>query len=183
MERVLLAFSGERTGERIREILETAGLAECTVCHSFAEVKRLANEQQVALVICGYQLKDETAQGLLEDLSLFCPVLVIAKQAMLDMLDCEEIFKLSAPVKYYDLTASVRTLLRLSQQIERERAERVCRLQEEKQKRVEAAKQVLMERNGMDEGQAHRFLQKKSMDFGVKLFQTAQMVLDGTLKL
>ena len=33
---------------------------------------------------------------------------------------------------------------------------------------------------GMTEEQAHRFLQKKSMDSGAKLIQTAQLVLEGT---
>ena len=35
-----------------------------------------------------------------------------------------------------------------------------------------------MDRNGMTEEQAHRYLQKKSMDSGAKLVQTAQLVLD-----
>ena len=35
-----------------------------------------------------------------------------------------------------------------------------------------------MDRNGMTEEQAHRFLQKSSMDNGTKLLQTAQTVLD-----
>ena len=45
---------------------------------------------------------------------------------------------------------------------------------------MERAKALLMDRNGMTEEQAHRFLQKKSMDSGAKLLQTAQMVLDGS---
>ena len=32
----------------------------------------------------------------------------------------------------------------------------------------------------MSEEQAHRYLQKKSMDSGARLTQTAQLVLDGT---
>ena len=32
----------------------------------------------------------------------------------------------------------------------------------------------------MTEEQAHRYLQKKSMDSGAKLVQTAQLVLDST---
>ena len=37
---------------------------------------------------------------------------------------------------------------------------------------------LLMDRNEMTEEQAHRFLQKKSMNSGVKLAETARMVLD-----
>ena len=35
-----------------------------------------------------------------------------------------------------------------------------------------------MDRNGMSEEQAHRFLQKRSMDAGVRLGQAARLVLD-----
>ena len=42
---------------------------------------------------------------------------------------------------------------------------------------ITQAKYLLMERNGLTEEQAHRFLQKKSMDSGVGLVQTAKLVL------
>lgn len=39
------------------------------------------------------------------------------------------------------------------------------------------AKQLLMERNHMTEEEAHRYLQKTSMDSGTNLVETAQMLL------
>jgi response regulator NasT len=44
---------------------------------------------------------------------------------------------------------------------------------------VEQAKALLMDRYDMTEEQAHRFLQKKSMDNGAKLTDTARMILAG----
>ena len=43
---------------------------------------------------------------------------------------------------------------------------------------MEQAKAVLMGRDGMTEEQAHRFLQKRSMDQGTRLADTARRVLD-----
>lgn len=40
------------------------------------------------------------------------------------------------------------------------------------------AKGLLMERRGMTEEQAHRFLQKRSMDGGVKMADTAKQVIE-----
>ena len=62
------------------------------------------------------------------------------------------------------------------------RLERFVRPQRppEEQAVIDDAKRLLMNRNGMTEEQAHRFLQKKSMDSGAKLIQTAQLVLDST---
>ncbi|MDE7269116.1 MAG: ANTAR domain-containing protein, partial [Acetatifactor sp.] len=42
---------------------------------------------------------------------------------------------------------------------------------------IRAAKELLMARNHMDEEEAHRYLQKCSMDSGTNLVETAQMVL------
>ncbi len=40
------------------------------------------------------------------------------------------------------------------------------------------AKQLLMDRRGMTEEQAHRFLQKQSMDSGMKMVDMARQMLD-----
>lgn len=175
MDQVVLAFEGSRTNERVRDIIEMAGLAECTICRSAGEVKRLAYQQQVSVVICGYKLQEETSQALLVDLPRSCSLLVIAMQSMLDMIDNEDIFKLTAPVSKGDLLASVRMLLQLGHRVERYAPPK--RPKEEREL-IERAKGVLIDRHSMTEAEAHRFLQKRSMDTGGKMVQIAQMILD-----
>ena len=177
MDKVILAFEGEKTAARVRDILESSGTAGCYLCHSAAEVKRLVNKQHVSVVICGYKLRDETAEALCEDLPITCSVLVLAVQNLLDMIENEDVFKLTAPVSRSDLLSSVRMLTQMGHRMERF-ARRPGHSEEEKEL-IGKAKALLMDRNGMTEEQAHRFLQKKSMDSGAKLLQTAQMVLDG----
>lgn len=176
MDKVILAFESGKTAERMRDVIETSGVASCIICRSAAEVKRLVQKQHITTVICGYKLPDQTAESLLEDLPISCAILVIAVQNMLDMIDSDDIFKLAAPVTRNDLLASVRMLMQMGR-----RMERFIKPQRSGEERavVERAKLILMDRNGMTEEQAHRFLQKKSMDSGVKLVQTAQMILDG----
>ncbi len=177
MDKVILAFEGEKTTARVRDILEGAGIAECLICHSAAEVKRLVNKLHIPVVVCGYKLRDETAETLCVDLPLSCSVLVLAVQNLLDMIDSEDVFKLTAPVSRNDLLASVQMLSQMGHRIQRYQQPRHS---EEETALVKRAKALLMERNGMSEEQAHRFLQKKSMDSGAKLLQTARMVLDGS---
>ena len=50
------------------------------------------------------------------------------------------------------------------------------RSDEERQILVEA-KAVLMSRNGLSEDEAHRYIQKRSMDNGTGLVETAEMIL------
>lgn len=175
MEQVILAFEGEKTANRIREVIENAGVAECLLCRSAAEVKRLVNKQHITTVVCGYKLADETAEALCEDLPPTCSILVIAVQGMLEMIEKNEVFKLAAPVGRNDLLASVRMLLQVGYRMEKFVQPRRSK---EDREMIEKAKQLLMDRHGMSEEQAHRFLQKRSMDAGARLIQTAQMVLD-----
>lgn len=48
---------------------------------------------------------------------------------------------------------------------------------EEERMIVAQAKNLLMERNNMTEEEAHRYIQKCSMDSGTNLIETAQMVM------
>ena len=43
---------------------------------------------------------------------------------------------------------------------------------------VRRAKELLMDVNRMSEAEAHRFLQKRSMDTGLRLEQTARLVIE-----
>ena len=175
MEKVIVAFESDKSCWRVKEILETSGTAACIICKSADQVKRVVNKQHITTVVCGYKLFDESAEGLLDDLPPTCSMLVVAVQGLLDLCQSDDVFKLASPVSKGDLVASVRMLIQVGHRLER--FVRPRRSQEE-QELIAQAKQLLMTRHGMTEEQAHRFLQKKSMDSGAKLIQTAQLVLD-----
>ena len=175
LETVIVAFESGKSCERIRDILESSGTAECIVCHSAAEVKRTVSHQRVTTVICGFKLPDQTAQDLFEDLPTSCAMLMVANQAQLDLCANPDIFKLAAPVGRGDIVASVRMLLQFAGRMDR--YVRPRRSQEEEQV-IHQAKQLLMARHGMSEEQAHRLLQKRSMDTGARMIQTARLVLE-----
>ena len=178
MEKVIVAFESEKSCWRIKEILESTGTAACIVCRSAAEVKRVVSKQRITTVVCGYKFPDDSAQGLFEDLPPNCSMLLVAVQCLREAGESGEngdIFKLATPVPKGDLLASVRMLLQMGR-----RLEKIVRPRrpEGEQAVVDRAKDLLMARHGMTEEQAHRFLQKKSMDSGMKLIQTARTVLE-----
>ena len=49
---------------------------------------------------------------------------------------------------------------------------------ENDKKVITAAKELLMERNNMTESEAHRYIQKISMDSAVNMAETAQMIIE-----
>ena len=72
------------------------------------------------------------------------------------------------------------TIEMMAQSISRRRKKRRAELKNrnpEQQALVKEAKSLLMERNNMTEEEAHRYLQKCSMESGVNMVETAQMVL------
>jgi response regulator NasT len=61
-------------------------------------------------------------------------------------------------------------------EMKRKKSKPAVRTEEDRQLILEA-KQVLMNRRGMVESEAHKYLQKKSMDNGTSMVETSQMVL------
>lgn len=176
MDKVIVAFENTKSSERVRDILESSGTASCIVCRSASEVKRVVGEQHITTVVCGFKLPDETSEGMFGDLPAFCAMLMVAVQSMLDLCQNSDIFRLASPVSRGDLIASVRMLIQMGHRLETFiRPKR----SEEEQAIIREAKSILMDRHGMSEEQAHRFLQKKSMDTGSKMVQTARLVLGG----
>ena len=99
------------------------------------------------------------------------------------------LYTLSLPIKTQDLLSSVRMLLETRQmpsnELYRDRlrgsggrvTNTVTQRGDAERRILEKAKAILMDRNQMSEQEAHRFLQKKSMDNGWRMIDTAQAVI------
>ena len=172
---VIVAFEGGANSAKIKEVLENGGEFSCLVCRSAAEVKRVARKQHPCIIVCGFKLADETCENIFYDLPRDCFMLMVAPQARLELSENEGIFKLPSPVGRGELLASVRMLAQFQRYVPREKG--TAKRGEEEQRLIAQAKAVLMDRHGMTEEQAHRFLQKQSMDNGAKLTDTARLVL------
>lgn len=177
MDRIILALTREANSRRVKELLEGAGVASCLICTSADQVRRAAAKFHIDTVVCGFKVGDEPVQLLADDLPSTCSLLVLAPQDRLDLLDSDNLFRLPTPVARRDLIATVQMLLDMARRVEHPTA---MQRSPEEQALILRAKQLLMDRNGMTEEQAHRFLQKTSMDRGARLVQTAQLVLDST---
>ena len=175
MRQVIVAFERQANCDRLREIIESSGEFSCVVCRTADQVRRAVRKLRLDTVVCGFKLGEESCESLYYDLPQRCSMLMIASQAQLELCETEGIFKLQAPMRRSELLASVRLLAQLSRMEEEEKGP-AQRSQEEREL-VEQAKAVLMNRNGMTEEQAHRFLQKQSMDNGARLTDTAKLVL------
>ena len=176
MEKVVVAFENQANCQRICTTLESCGGIACIPCRSAGEVRRLLAKQQISVVVCGYKLADATAEELCEDLAPTVCMLLMAPWHQLELCQSDDLFRLATPTSKGELITSVRLLLQTSRRMERLMP---SRRSEEEQHLLWEAKELLIRNHGMTEEQAHRFIQKKSMDAGYKMVQTARLILGG----
>ena len=177
MWKVIVAFENSANAVRIKETLESSGDFSCIVCRSAAGVKRTARKLRVRTVVCGFKLTDQSCESMYHDLPEGCSMLMVAPQTRLELCETEGIFKLQSPIRRGELLASVRMLAQFQRTAPRGKAKGPAQRSEEELALVARAKTVLMDRHGMTEEQAHRFLHKQSMDAGAKLTDTAKLIL------
>lgn len=177
MNHILIAFEGEKTRQRMTDIFESSGIRVSAACGSGAEILRWCGRMNGGVVLTGYKLYDMTAEELYENLPQGFSMVLLAAPVQLEVFGYEDVCRVAAPARRSELVGSVQMLL---DQLGAEAAP-VPKRSEEDKLLIAQAKALLMDRNHMSEEQAHRFIQKRSMDTGAKMVQTAMMILDGQL--
>ena len=81
------------------------------------------------------------------------------------------------PLKVQDLLNTLEMMVANAERRRKKRKTMPKVRSDEDRKVLDEAKALLMERNGMTEEEAHRYIQKCSMDSGTNLVETAEMVL------
>ena len=131
----------------------------------------------LALVAPGAGWVGELGNLFVGALKGIAPVLVISSPGNLELCGDRNLIKLAVPSSRAEFFASLDLAqgvlaggapaprLHIQRSAEEERL--ICR-----------AKAVLMEVNLMSEAEAHRFLQKYSMDTGLRLAETARLILE-----
>lgn len=174
MDCIIIAFSNAEAQRRIRLLLESGGYRPSACCVSGGEAVRAARKAGEALVICGFHLRDRTANELAADLRGVASVLVVSPAANLDLCEGENLYKLATPAPRSKFFAMLELLERMGEMRRRPPPKR----DGGERRIIENAKKLLMEASRMTEAEAHRFLQKRSMDAGLKLTETAQLIID-----
>lgn len=175
MNRLIVAFENKSVQAKIVEMLDNGGLAVRCCYHSGAEVIRAINQIDSGVIVCGYKLRDMTAEYLSRDLGDAATMLVVAPNSQLELCENEEVFTLPTPVSANTLCGSVRMLLQM--ELHRRRRNAPKRSEEDKAV-INRAKQIIMDRDGIPEAFAHRMLQKASMDSGMRIKDLALQIIN-----
>ncbi len=177
MIRMIIVFPKMEIGINIRNILNRNGMDVAEVCTTGAQALQCADIMEEGIVISGYRMKDMIYAELRECLPDTFEMLLIASPDKWSNGLAEGVVGLSMPLKVYDLLNSIEMMCQGIRRRRKKRREAAKNRSPEQRAVIAEAKALLMERNHMTEDEAHRYLQKSSMDSGTNMLETAQMVL------
>ncbi len=183
MDNIIIGFTDRKKGEVIKEIVTGSGFYNVDICTTGDEILRTANESAGGVVVCGYKVANMLHADIYEMLPENFGMLVLLSGKQADLVDGEEIFSLVLPVTKVDVIKTIKMILSFldkgsgnnknsdaGSKAERSNDDKII---------IERAKLYLMNKYKITEDAAHRFLQKNSMNRGMKMIDTAKMILNG----
>lgn len=178
MAGMIVVFPKLEDAKGIRNLLTKRGFMIHTVCTSGSQAMSAVDEMGEGIVICGYKFSDMTYRELQDYLPRSFEMLLMASPSKLCDIPQEGIVCLEMPIRVQDMVDTLHMLeMKLAGRGRRERKKPKQRDPKE-QMYIDHAKKLLMERNHLSEVEAHRYIQKTSMDSGTNMVETAQMILD-----
>ena len=186
MNNVIIGFSERKKGEVIKDIIVKNGFVDTDLCTSGEEVLRIANQYAGGIVVCGYKVGSVISTEVYELLPEDFGMLVLLSRNQAELMDNPDIFSLVLPINKVDLIRTINMILEIGRKNsggvnatalnEKATATKVLRTEDDKVI-IEKAKLLLMNKFKITEDAAHRFIQKNSMNKGMKMIDTAKIIL------
>ena len=176
MVNIVVVFPKLEDAKNIRNLLVRNGYQVAGVCTSGTQALQFTDRLGEGIVVCGYKATDMIYAELHDCLPAAFRMLLVASRHLLDGCTDHDIVCLSLPLWVGDLVNTLEMIIGSMERRKRKQKGRPRERSEGEKKVIEEAKRLLMERNHMTEEEAHRYIQKCSMDSGNSLVETAKMV-------
>ena len=178
MANIIVVFPKMEDAKKIRNILNRNGFHVIAVCTTGAQALNCIEGLNDGIVVCGYRFADMRCGELHEYLPDGFEMLLVASEQHWGEIAADNFVCIGMPLKLHDLVDTL-TMIEETQLRRRRRRKAWPRERDgEEQAVIARAKENLMERNKMTETEAHRYVQKCSMDSGTNMVETAHMILD-----
>lgn len=177
MTNVVVVFPKIEDAKGIKNLLMRSGFSVVSVCTTGAQAISVIEDLNDGIVICGYKYLDMMYSELHDYLPKGFEMLLMASQHILTECVNNDIVCLSMPIKVHELIDTVSMMIQNVERRRKKLREKPKVRNQEEDLVLHEAKRLLMDRNNMTEDEAHRYIQKCSMDSGTNMVETAQMVL------
>ncbi len=177
MTNIIVALPTMEDAKNIKNILVKCGMKVTAVTTTGAGALSQADDLHDGILLCSHRLKDMVYTQLAADLPPGFMLLLLAPPRVLEGAVPDTVDFLPMPFTVAEL---IRKVSLLSEEVEGARKKR--RLQpkvrsKEEEAIIAAAKDYLGKTRHMSEAEAHKYLQKRSMDNGTDLVETARVLL------
>ena len=174
---VIVGFPKIEDANNIKNLLIRNGYNVSESCSLGSQVISVANDLDEGIVVCGYRFSDMHFSELNNYLPKGFEMLLVASPEKLEYCQDNNIVCLQMPIKTNDLLNTLQMMSYQYQKRKKKDKDKPKSRSEEEKALIQKAKMVLMDRNNMTEEEAHRYLQKTSMDSGTNLVEMSEMVL------
>lgn len=177
MTNIIVVFPKLEDAKSIRNILNRNGLSVTAVCNCGAQAISAADGLNDGIVISGYRFQDMMYSELYQNLPQYFELLLVTSKMHLQEAQGMGVMSISMPLRTDDLVETVSMMSDIIARKRKKRREKPVQRNDADRKLLTEAKELLMERNHMSESEAHRYIQKCSMDTGTNMIETARMIL------
>ena len=177
MTNIIVVFQKIEEAKGIKNLLVRSGFSVTAVCTTGAQALEHIDGLNDGIIVCGYKLPDMMYMELHDYMPKGFEMLLMASAHAINEGIYENLVTLTMPLKVHDLINTVDMMVQSMERARKKRRLKPKARNEEEATLILDAKRVLMDRNNMSEEEAHRYIQKCSMDSGTNMVETAQMVL------
>ena len=177
MTSIIIVLPKLEDGKKIKNLLVRNGFSVSAVCGCGAQAVNMMDDYDDGIIICGYKLADMMYSELHDYMPPGFEMLLMASDHLLAECTGNDIMCLSMPLKLYDFLNTVELMTNSIAYKRKKRKSQPRTRRPEESALINETKALLMSRNNMTEDEAHRYIQKCSMDSSTNLVETAKMVL------
>lgn len=177
MTNLIVAFPKMEEARSLKSLLVRNGFHVIGVCTSGTQAISQADELGGGIIISSYKLTDMLYSQLHELLPGSFDMLLLASERYLDECRGSDIICVGMPLKVQDLINTVSMMVENHEHRKRRQKSKPKERNEREYSLICEAKTLLMERNKMTEEEAHRYIQKCSMNNCTSMVETSQMIL------
>ena len=147
-------------------------------CVTGAQIMQRAESLEDGLIVCGYKFADMVCSELREYLPDGFKMIVLAPQTNLEFFDFQGMEYLPMPLKPQLLMEKMRETVESILAKQKEKQHKPRQRTREELEIIEEVKALLMKNNRITEQEAHEYIQRRSMNSGVGLIETAKLIRD-----
>lgn len=173
MTNIVVVFPRVEESKNIRNVLVRNGYHVAAVCTTGAQALNAASQLKEGIMVCGYRFVDMVYEELNADLPPGFAMLLLASPVRFADSEAAKVTFLPMPLKVHELVSTLESLAQAQRYQRKRMKSRPRRRSSEEQQILDKAKALLMEKQHMTEEEAHRYIQKASMDSGTDLMESA----------